>query len=174
MGKINIIDLTQANEAIPRPMYNKPTEAQLLDAAKQAVGSLCDISADDVAVNEHGVIDFATTDSSAVVYFWVDAGDDVEPASYRFQATLLRNVTESPLVYELINAINVDLVYGQLCFREEEITLYYRHMVATSEPDVLAWILSQLLEEADRADDAIQSRVGGERWIERASDEIDV
>jgi len=156
-------------------MNTKPTEAQLLDAAKQAVGSLCDISADDVAVNEHGVIDFATTDSSAVVYFWVDPGrDDVEPASYLFQATLLRNVIESPIVYELVNAINVDLVYGQLCFREEEITLYYRHMVASPEPDVLAWILSHLLEEADRADDALQSRVGGERWIERASDEIDV
>ena len=155
-------------------MPNKPTEAQLLDTAKQAVGSLCEISPDDVAINEDGLIDFSTPDASAVVYLWVDQGDEDEPASYRFQATLLRNVSENPLVYELVNSINVDIVYGQLCFQDGEITMYYRHVVSTLEPDILGWILTCLLDEADRADDALQSRVGGERWIERASDEIDV
>lgn len=155
-------------------MNNKPTEAQLLHAAKQAVGSLCDIAPDDVAVNEHGVINVSTADASADVYFWVDLGDDDEPASYRFQSTLLRNVTDSPLVYELINTINVGIVYGQLCFRDNEISMYYRHVVSTLEPDILGWILNSLHKDADRVDDALQSRVGGERWIERASDEIDV
>ena len=155
-------------------MDNKPTEAQLMDAAKQAVGSICNISPDDVAVNEHGVINVSTADASADVYFWVDLGDEDEPASYRFQSTLLRNVTDSPLVYEIINAINVDIVYGQLCFRNGEINIFYRHVVSALEPEILCRILDSLHMDADRVDDALQSRVGGERWIERASDEIEV
>lgn len=155
-------------------MDNKPTEAQLLHAAKQAVGSLCEIAPDDVAINEHGVINVSTADASAVVYFWVDPGEDDEPASYRFQSTLLRNVTDSPLIYELINAINVDIVYGQLCFQDGEINMFYRHMASSLEPDILGWILTSLRRDADRVDDALQSRLGGELWIERASDEIDV
>lgn len=155
-------------------MNNRPTEAQLLNAATEAVGELCGISPNDVAVNEDGVIDFSRADASAVVYLWVDAGEDDIPASYRFQATLLRNVTEAPIVYELINAINASISYGQLCFRDREVVMYYRHLVSTPEPEILSWILTCLLEEADRADDALQSRIGGERWLERASDEIDV
>lgn len=155
-------------------MTNKPTEAQLLNAARKAVGSLCEISPDDVAVNEDGVIDFSNADASAVVYFWVDPGEDDEPPSYRFIAKLLREVTDSPLVYELINAINVGISYGQLCFRDGEIVMCCRHFVSSLEPDILGWILGYLLETADRADDALQSRVGGQRWLERSSDEIDV
>jgi hypothetical protein len=155
-------------------MNNNSTEAQLLEAAKRAVGSLCQIPFDAVAVNDDGVIDFSRDGASAVVYFWVDAGGDDEPASYRFQATLLHEVIDHDAVYQSINDINADITYGQLCFREDRVVMYYRHFVSSLEPDILSWILSRLLEDADRFDDALKSRLGGHRWLERASDEIDI
>jgi hypothetical protein len=153
-------------------MINKPTEDQLLDTAKRAVGSLCQISPDAVAVNDNGVIDFSKEDSSAVVYFWADAGDDDEAASYIFNVTLLHHVNDQDDVYQLVNDINATITYGQLCFREDEVLIFHRHFVSSLEPDILSSILKCLLDDADRLDDALKSRLGGFCWIERADDEI--
>lgn len=82
---------------------------------------LCHIKPEDVYISEKGTIDFSTPTSSTAVYFWADSDDD-EPTSYTFRCPLLLNVDDQPLVYSLINEINKDNVYGQIYYRDGDIT----------------------------------------------------
>ena len=148
--------------------YLDPDE--LLAIAKQAVANACEIDLEDVHVDEDGIIDYATPDSSAAIFISAEA----EPAALKFQTILLHDVQETPQLYVLLNEINIDLLLGQVYFEEGDIRLHYCLIADRPHPDTIESILSHLLEVADDYDDKLKSRLGGERLIENAEDEVEI
>mgnify|MGYP006278778785 CR=1 FL=1 len=146
------------------------TRESLLEVAKQAIADLCEIKLEEVSVSEQGVIDFGSHGASTAVFFWPDD----EPLSYAFRATLLQDIEESPLVYELINHLNKDIVIGQVFYDKGEIVLFYRLLVDQPTPDTVVSALEYLQEVADDYDDRLKLRLGGKRFIEISEDEIEV
>ena len=78
--------------------------------------------------------------------------------------------------YALINEINTDIGIGQIYFYEKEsqIRYYYKYPAEHPTPELVACIISDMLDEADLYDDRLKVRLGGERFNEEADDEIDV
>jgi hypothetical protein len=143
---------------------------QPLSSAKQAVANACDIDLEDVHVDEDGVIDYGMHDSSAGIFISAIA----EPAALKFETVLLRDVEETSQLYVLLNEINIDLLLGQVYFEEGEISLYYLLIADRPHPDTIQSILTYMLEVADDYDDKLKSRLGGERLVERADDEVEI
>lgn len=138
--------------------------------ARQAVAKLCSKSVDDVLPDEDGDIN-CTRDSAAV---FVSAESD--PSALVFISYVLLEVSESPAMYALINEINADIAIGQFYYDEEtsEIRYYYKYFAENPSVDLVASIISTMLESSDLYDDRLKTRLGGERFYEQADDEVDV
>ena len=150
--------------------YKGADAETLLGEAKQAVASLCSIQPEDVKVDGDG--DILCSSGSAGVYVSVST----DPSALVFRAFLLDGVKESPALYALLNEINVDLHLGQVYYYEKSgsIRYYYKYFAENPSPELVAFIISEMNDIADHYDDRLKTRLGGERFIELADDEVDV
>lgn len=146
----------------------------MLRAAKEAIAMLCDINQDDVVVDSDNSISYGSDTSSTYVIVWPNLDPDDNEASYSFQAKLLADTKEQPSLYNLLNDINKDLIYGQVFFSDGDIILYYRLIIESPSPAPIAAILTYMLEAADDYDEKLKLRLGGRRLIEIEEDEIEV
>lgn len=142
----------------------------LLDVVRRAVAIICDKQPEDATPEENG--DFVVAGESAGLFITVDT----DPSALVFRTNILTGVKESAALYSLINEINADIVIGQIYFLEEDscIRYYYRYPAESPSPELVATIISDMVDEADLYDDRLKVRLGGERMNEEADDEIEV
>jgi hypothetical protein len=142
----------------------------LIDICSRAVAIIADKNPEEVTPNEDG--DFLVTSGSAGTVISVKT----DPSALVFRTLLLDGVKESQALYALINEINVDIVIGQIYYHDKDscIHYYYRYPAENPSPELVAWIIDEMTNEADLYDDRLKVRLGGERWIEEADDEIEV
>lgn len=150
--------------------YMGADQKALLDICSRAIAIIADKNPEEVTPNEDG--DFLVTGDSAGVVISVET----DPSALIFRALLLDGVKESPALYALINEINADIVIGQIYYYEKDscIKYYYRYPAENPSPELVACIINEMVDEADLYDDRLKVRLGGERWIEEADDEIEV
>jgi hypothetical protein len=141
----------------------------LLNIAKQAIASECDIKPEDVRVDEDGDIGYDIC-GSAVVF----VGPSIDPPAFNFKSQLLANVEDKPQVYTLINEINIDIPLGQLFYSEGDIYFFYRLLVDNPTPALVSAVLGVAIEATDHYDDRLKNLLGGERYIETTDDEVEV
>lgn len=143
---------------------------ELMTVVCQVVADLCDKDVELVKPDEDGDVCFAG-DSAAII-----VGADNDPPALVFRTFLIEGIKESPALYSLINEINADLTIGQLYFLESsgDVRYYYRYPLVQPEPDVIAYILKEMLSRADHYDDRFKVRLGGQRFFEAEDDEIEV
>lgn len=142
----------------------------LTNICSRAVAIIAGKNPEEVTPNEDGEF-LVTCDSAGVI---VSAEND--PSALVFRAVLLEGVKESPALYALINEINADILIGQIYYYEKhsQIKYYYKYPAENPSPELVASIISEMVDEADLYDDRLKVRLGGERWNEEADDEIDV
>jgi len=150
--------------------YVGPDQKTLIDICCRAVAIIADKSPEEVTPDEDG--DLYVIGGSAGVVISVET----DPSALIFRALLLDGVNESPALYALINEINADIVIGQIYYYEKDsqIKYYYRYPAENPSPELVACIINEMTQEADLYDDRLKVRLGGERWIEEADDEIEV
>lgn len=143
---------------------------ELMAIACKAVAFLCDKDPELVKPTEDGEV-LCAGDSSGIV---VSAESD--PPALTFKTYLLEGIDESPALYALINEINADIAIGQLYYHEKDREIRYFYSYPTQNPSVeaVAYIMNQMLENADLYDDRLKTRLGGQRFIEADEDEIEV
>jgi len=142
----------------------------LIDVAKRAIAILAGKDPADVKLDEDG--DLVLLGGSAhIIISFVDA-----PSAFLFKTTLLDGVKESAALYALINEINVDIEIGQIFYSEKcsAIRYFYKYPAENPTPELVAAIVSSMIEAADLYDDRLKVRLGGERFNEQADDEIDI
>jgi hypothetical protein len=142
----------------------------LHDVVRRAVAIICDKKPEDVKPDEDG--DYVVAGESAGLFINVET----DPSSLVFRTNILKGVKESAALYALINEVNADIVIGQIYFLEEDSTIryYYRYPAESPSPELVATIISDMVDEADLYDDRLKVRLGGERAYEKADDEIEV
>lgn len=150
--------------------YVGADQKTLIETCSRAIAIISDKNPEEVTPNEDG--DFLVTGDSAGVVISVET----DPSALVFRAQLLDGVKESSALYALINEINADIVIGQIYYYEKDsqIIYYYRYPAEKPSPELVASIINEMVNEADLYDDRLKVRLGGERWIEEADDEIDV
>lgn len=150
--------------------YKGLSTDELMAVACKAVALLCDKDPELVKPDADG--DVLCTDGSAGV--WMSA--EADPSALIFRTYLLEGINESPALYALINEINADIVIGQLYYNCEtsEIRYYYRYPAENPSSELVAHILSTMIEVADLYDDRLKTRLGGERFREQEDDEIEI
>lgn len=150
--------------------YNGGDRDALMDIARRAVAILADKDPAEANPTEEG--DFIVTGDSAGVVISVET----EPSALVFRSVLLEGIKESASLYALLNEINADIVIGQMYYFEKtgQIKYYYKYPAENPSPELVATIISDMVDEADLYDDRLQVRLGGERFNEQADDEIDV
>ena len=152
----------RANKAMADPC--RPTEQELLDVAKRSVADCCSIAPEDVRVDKDGfiVVDNGKDSTSALLL----NVDGAPTPGFVFFANMLKGVDASPLLYRLINEINLKLPIGTLSFEEGSIGFYYK--LPTRDPSVqlVAWLIRVIAELIDEHDDTLQEALGGLRWAD--------
>lgn len=150
--------------------YKGADRETLIEVAKRAISILSGKEPKDIKLDEDG--DLLLINESAGI--WISF--ETDPAALIFRAILLNNVKESPALYILINEINADIAIGQMYYHEKEqdIRYYYKYLAENPSPELVATILSSMLDGADLYDDRLKMRLGGERFNEQADDEIDI
>ena len=150
--------------------FQGPDREALLAVAKKAVASLCSLEPDAVKVDEDG--DILCTGDSSGVYVGVDQG----PPALIFRCSVLSGIEESPALYALLNEINNDLALGQIYYNMQykEVRYYYKYFAENPSPELVAYIISEMVDIADLYDDRLKTRLGGERFIEVDEDEVEV
>ncbi|QPN66564.1 YbjN domain-containing protein [Synechococcus sp. CBW1006] len=150
--------------------FQGPDRDTLLAIAKKAVGLLCSIDPDSVKVDEDGDI-LCTGDSSGL---FVGIGQD--PPALIFRGAILRDIEESPALYALLNEINNDLSLGQIYYnmQHKDVRYYYQYFAENPSPELVSYIISEMIDIADLYDDRLKTRLGGERFIEVDEDEVEV
>jgi Putative bacterial sensory transduction regulator len=160
--------MTVSDESKANPEYIK-----LMDILKQAISNLCDIKPNEVKVDEDGEIGYGSNGSS-LVYASVYA--DETPSRYLFNCSILTDVKDTKLVYELVNKVNIDCTFGTIFFSPENknIRLFYSLPVTEPTPELLEYVLTTIQSDCEDYDDRLQKFLGGEKWIEAKEDEIEV
>ena len=150
--------------------YKGADHDTLSDITRRAVSILTEKKSEDVSPDEDG--DFVVTGHSAAIIVTIAS----DPSALIFKSLVLNGVKESGALYALINEINTDILIGQIYFYEKEsqIRYYYRYPAENPTPELVACIISAMLDMADLYDDRLKVRLGGERFFEEADDEIDV
>lgn len=150
------------------PSYKGPSTEELMAVAKQAVAALCCISAEDVKVEDGEIL--CLGESSGIL---VSAMDD--PPALVFRTYLVDGIKESAAMYALINEINADLAIGQIYYypQQGQIRYYYKYFAENPSVDLVSYIISEMNYNADLYDDRLQVRLGGERFNETSSDEVE-
>ena len=150
--------------------YKGADHDTLSDITRRAVAVLTGKKPEDANPDEDG--DFVVTGDSAGIIVTISS----DPSALIFKSLLLDGVKESAALYALINEINTDIGIGQIYFYEKEsqIRYYYKYPAEHPTPELVACIISDMLDEADLYDDRLKVRLGGERFNEEADDEIDV
>jgi len=148
---------------------SKVVHEQLLAVAKQAVAAACSIKPEDVRIDEDGEIGF-DHNGSGVVFL----GAETDYPRYTFRSLVLDSVKIEPKVYEYVNAINVDIVFGAFHVEKEAIWFYYCLPVDRPTPDLVRFAMDMCVSIVDDYDDRLKALVGGERFVETADDEIEV
>ncbi|MCP9832243.1 YbjN domain-containing protein [Synechococcus sp. HJ21-Hayes] len=150
--------------------YQGADHDTLVDVTRRAVAILTGKKPEDANPTEDG--DFVVTGDSAGVVVSIES----DPSALVFRSLLLDGVKESAALYALINEINADIVIGQMYFfeKESQIRYYYKYPAEKPSPELVACIISDMIDEADLYDDRLKVRLGGERFNEEADDEIEV
>jgi hypothetical protein len=156
--------MTQETGKTKDPKWN-----ELMAVAKQAIADQCDITPDEVRVDEDGDIGFDQL-GSAVVFL----GAETDPPAFTFKSMILSEVEEKPLVYEVLNEINKNIKLGQFYFLDGDIYFNYHLLVDSPTPELVSSALQIAVDLADHYDDGLKARLGGERFIEETEDEIEV
>ncbi|MCX5969040.1 MAG: YbjN domain-containing protein [Cyanobacteria bacterium] len=146
-----------------------PKWDELMAVAKQAIAGQCDITPDEVRVDEDGDIAYDQLES-AVVFL----GAETEPPAFIFKSLVLSEVEEKPLVYEVLNELNKNIKLGSFFLMDGDVYFSYTLLVDSPTPELVTSALQIALGIADHYDDGLKSRLGGERFIEEAEDEIEV
>lgn len=144
----------------------------LMEIAKKAVASACEMESSEVNIDEDGEIGFGVS-GSAVLFIKPFAEPD-EPIGYRLRAQLLDVVEDKPLVYTTINEVNQDLGVGVVFYNEETIWFVHRLFVNSPTAQWLEEIFTIITDIIEDYDDKLKSRLGGERFLEKTDDEIEV
>lgn len=144
----------------------------LMEIAKKAVASACEMESSEVNIDEDGEIGFGVS-GSAVLFIKPFAESD-EPIGYRLRAQLLDVVEDKPLVYSTINEVNQDLGVGTIFYNEETIWFVHRLFVSSPTAQWLEEIFTIITDIIEDYDDKLKSRLGGERFLEKTDDEIEV
>ena len=126
----------------------------------------------EVNIDEDGEIGFGVG-GSAVLFIKPFAEPD-EPICYRLRAQLLDVVEDKPLVYTTINEVNQDLGVGTIFYNEETIWFVHRLFVNSPTAQWLEEIFTIITDIIEDYDDKLKSRLGGERFLEKTDDEIEV
>jgi hypothetical protein len=149
--------------------YKGASKTELMAVACQAIAILCDKDSELVEPNEDGSV-LCTGDTCGII---IHAEDD--PSALVFRTYLIDGVEESPALYALINEINAKITIGQLYYYEEErqIRYYYNYPTDKPSPEVIAYIIEDMIDMADQYDDRLKTRLGGERFNEKEEDEIE-
>lgn len=149
--------------------YHGADHEALTNIARRAVAILTDKAPDEVTPTSNG--DFIVVGDSAGVVL----SAETDPSAFVFRAILLDDIKESPALYALLNEINADIVLGQMYFDEDngQVKYYYKYPAENPSPELVAVIISDMIDEADLYDDRLKVRLGGERFVEQAIDEID-
>ena len=111
--------MTQETGKTKDPKWN-----ELMAVAKQSIADQCDITTDEVRVDEDGDIAFDQR-GSAVVFL----GAETDPPAYVFSSMVLSKVEEKPLVHEVLNEINTNIKLGQFYFHDGDIYFNYHLLV---------------------------------------------
>ena len=150
--------------------YKGAERDALIDVVRRAVAIICDKKPEDVTPEESG--DFVVSGESAELYITVET----DPSALVFRTNILTGVKESAALYALINEVNADIEIGQIYYLEEQslIRYWYKYPAESPSPELVACIISSMLEDADLYDDRLKVRLGGERMNEEADDEIEV
>lgn len=151
-------------------LTNNANWNELMDVAKQAIADCCSIKPEDVRVDEDGDIGYDDPSGSASVYL----GAEIDPPAFVLRSFVLSEVEDKPLVYRVLNEINKDLTLGQLYYIDDRVMFYYRLLVDDPTPDLLTYVLNEVLALVDHYDDGLKARLGGERFYESTEDEIEV
>lgn len=144
----------------------------LMEIAKKAVASACEMESSEVNIDEDGEIGFGVS-GSAVLFIKPFAEPD-EPIGYRLRAQLLEVVEDKPLVYTTINEVNQDLGVGTIFYNQETIWFVHRLFVNSPTAQWLEEIFTIITDIIEDYDDKLKSRLGGERFLEKTDDEIEV
>ena len=142
----------------------------LLEIAKKAVASACEIESSEVNVDEDGEIGFGVNGS--VLLFIKPFAEPDEPSGFMLRAQLLDVVEDKPLVYTTINDVNQDLGVGTIFYNKETIWFIHRLFVNAPTAQWLEEIITIITNVIEDYDDKLKSRLGGERFLEKADDEI--
>lgn len=150
--------------------FQGASPSDLMDIACQAVALICDKDPELVKPDEDGEV-LCTGDSSGV-YVYAES----DPSALVFRTYVLDGIKESPALYALINEINADIAIGQMYYSEEtkQIRYYYKYLAEAPSKELVASILSHMIDVADLYDDRLKTRLGGERFIEQEDDEIEI
>lgn len=150
--------------------YQGADRDALVDVAKRAVAILTLKKPEDVNPEENG--DFVVSGESAGIIVSIES----DPSALIFRSALLDGIKESAALYSLINEINADIEIGQIYFYEKasQIRYYYKYPAENPSPELVACLISDMLDQADLYDDRLKVRLGGERFYEEADDEIEI
>ena len=154
-----------SNSASP---YKGPTIDELMAVARKAVASLCDIKVETVKEEDGELL--CLGDSSGIL---ISAMED--PPALVFRTYLLDGVKESAAMYALLNEINADIAIGQVYYyaQQKQIRYYYKYFAENPSEDLVAYIITEMNDNADMYDDRLQVRLGGERFTETSEDEVE-
>lgn len=166
MAKTSTVDQMPDDEL----SYQGAERDALVDVARRAVAILTLKKPEDVILDEDG--DFVVSGESAGIIVSIES----DPSVLVFRSRLLGDIKESAALYSLVNEINADIDIGQIYFSQEysEIRYYYKYPAESPSPELVASLISVMLEQADLYDDRLKVRLGGERFYEEADDEIEV
>jgi hypothetical protein len=109
------------------------------------------------AVQVDGDGDFVIPVGSAITYVRVLS----EPPAVRVFAVLLREVTPSPRVFELVNSINGQLLLGRVFFVQGAVVLEHNLLPMGLSADEIFTTLGMIANAADYFDDLLRDEIGG-------------
>lgn len=144
-------------------------ESDLRNKARAAVGKLFNTPAEDVYVDSDG--DVSVRFGSAAVFVRVIMAN---PLRYSIFSPLLSDVEESPVLYEILNEINKNLIIGSMTVSNSNVVLEYS-IISTITMEELSMVIDYITDMADQYDNKLQEYVGGNPFFrEKNQDEIDV
>jgi hypothetical protein len=166
MAKLPTVEQMSDNELT----YQGADRDALVDVARRAVAILTLKKPEDVNLDEDG--DIVVSGESAGIIVSIES----DPSALVFKSRLLGDIKESAALYSLINEINADIVTGQIYYSQEhsQIRYFYKYPAENPSPELVACIISDMIDEADLYDDRLKVRLGGERFYEQADDEIEI
>ena len=96
----------------------------------------------------------------------------VNPTRILLKAKMLEGCVDEDLATSLLDEVNHGLEYGEMLYKEGEITYHFTLEIEDPTVDDLAPVIASFSETADLLGERLKARLGGNTALDRADDEV--